>query len=70
MWNVKNNANESMYKTEMDSHRKQVYGCQTGKGRGVAINEEYDINGYKLHTIDNKDLPHNTGNNIQYFVIT
>ena len=29
MWNLKNNTNEFMYKT--DSQRKQTYVCQRGK---------------------------------------
>ena len=38
-WNLKNNTNESIYKTEiqnklMKKRRKQTYGCQRGKGEG------------------------------------
>ena len=32
MWNLKNNTNELIYKTETDSQRKQTYGYQRGKG--------------------------------------
>ena len=35
MWNLKNNVNESMYETKTDSHRKQTYGYQRGKGGGI-----------------------------------
>ena len=32
MWNLKINANELIYKIETDfRHRKQTYGCQSGK---------------------------------------
>ena len=53
-------------------HRKQTYGYQRGKG-GERINQEFRINRYKLlyiKQINNKDLLYNTGNYIQYFVIT
>ena len=34
MWNLKNNTNESIYKTEQTHrHRKQTYGYQRGAGR-------------------------------------
>ena len=32
MWNLKNNTNESIYKPETDSHRKQTYGYQKWEG--------------------------------------
>ena len=33
MWNLKkNDTNEPIYKTEIDSDGKQTYGCQRGKG--------------------------------------
>ena len=32
MWNLKIDTNESIYKTERDSHRKQTYGYQRGAG--------------------------------------
>ena len=28
MWNLKNDTNELIYKTEIDSQRKQIYGYQ------------------------------------------
>ena len=33
-WNLKNNTNELIYKTETDSQRKQTYGYQRGKREG------------------------------------
>ena len=35
MWNLKNNTNKFIYKTETDSHRKQIYGYQRGKQVGI-----------------------------------
>ena len=32
MWNLKNNANKSVYEAETDTHRKQIYGQQWGEG--------------------------------------
>ena len=32
MWNLKNYTSELIYKTEIDSKRKQTYGYQKGKG--------------------------------------
>ena len=32
MWNLKYNTNESVYKTETNAHRKQVYGYWKGEG--------------------------------------
>ena len=39
MGTLKNTTNESIYKTEKETHRhrKQTYGCQRGKGRGVIL---------------------------------
>ena len=34
MWNLKNNTDEAIYKTETDSHRKQTYGYQRERGGG------------------------------------
>ena len=31
MWNLKYNTNESVYKTEANAHRKQVYGYWKGE---------------------------------------
>ena len=47
MYNQKNNTNGSIYKT--DSHGKQTYGYQWGKGvEEGEINQEYGINRFKL----------------------
>ena len=35
MWNLKTYTNELIYKAETHRHRKQTYGYQRGKGRGV-----------------------------------
>ena len=32
VWNLKINTNESIYKTERDSHRKKTYDYQRGGG--------------------------------------
>ena len=37
VWNLKYDANELIYKTEIDRHRKQTYGYQRGKGGGGKI---------------------------------
>ena len=53
-------------------HRKQTYNYQRGKEWGK-INQEFGINRYTLlyiKKINNKDLLYNTGNSIQYLVIT
>ena len=34
MWNLKNNTNESMYKTETNSDIEKMYGFQREKGEG------------------------------------
>ena len=76
-WNLKNNTNESIYKTETDSQTwKASLWLPKGKGggRGVGrINQEYGIHRYKLlhiKQISNKDLLQSTGNSIQNLVIT
>ena len=33
MWNFKSDTNEFIYKREIDSQTKQIYGYQSGKGR-------------------------------------
>ena len=43
MWNLKINTNESMYKTERDSHRKQIYGYQRGRGEEGQIRNRYKL---------------------------
>ena len=46
MWNLKNNTNELIYKTEIDSQTQKT-NLQLPKGKGGGgINEEYGINRY------------------------
>ena len=49
MWNLKKkkDTNELIYKTERDSHRKQTYGYQRGKGE-EGVNWEIWIDIYTL----------------------
>ena len=59
MWNLKNNTNEFIYKTESDSQTQKVnLWLPKGKWRG-RINEEFGISRYTLlytKQIYNKDL--------------
>ena len=50
MWNIKNNTNELIYKTETDS---QTYKTNLWSQRGKAggINKEYGINRYTIYKI-------------------
>ena len=69
MWNLKNNTNGCMCKTETHRPRKHTYDYQRGRRGG--INQENGSNRYKLLYIKrNKDLLHNTENYIQYLLIT
>ena len=79
MWNLKNNTNESIYKTETDSQtQKTNLWLPKGKGGGGVegeINQEFGINRYTLLyvkqiNINNKDLLYSTGDYIQYLLIT
>ena len=75
MWNLKNNTNEFIYKTETDSQtQKTNLWLPKGKGwEGGGINQEYEINRYTplyIKQINNKYLLCSTGNYIQYAVIT
>ena len=58
MWNLKNNANELIYKTEMESQRQKTnIGYQTGK-KGRGINWEYGINRYYyIYKVDKQQGP-------------
>ena len=73
MWNLKNDTNELIYKTEIDSQAQNTnLWLPKGKGDG-RINEEFGINIYALQNlkqITNKDLLDSTGNYTQYFIIT
>ena len=58
----------NLYTKQKQTHSKQTYGYQRGKG---GVNKEYGINRYKLlKQISNKDLLCSTGDSIQYLVIT
>ena len=74
MWNLRNNKNESIYKTETDSQAQKItLWFPKRKGRRGGISQKYEINLYKLlliKMISNKDLLYSTGNYIQYHVIT
>ena len=68
MWNIKNNTNESVYKTETDSQtwKMNLWLTKVRESRG-GTHQEYGINRYKLFyikQISNKDLPYSTGNYI------
>ena len=77
MWNLKNDTNELIYKTETDSQTQKI-NLQlpkgiVGGGWVGEINQEVGINRYTLlyiEQINNKDLLYSTGNYTQYFVIT
>ena len=43
MWSLKINTNESMYKTEKDSQRKQIYAYQRGRGEEGQIRNRYKL---------------------------
>ena len=67
MWNPKNDADEFIYKIEIDF---QYIKKKLGERR---INSEFGINRYTLphiKQINDKDLLYSTGNNIQCLVIT
>ena len=68
---LKNDINELIYKTEINSHRTQTNWYQRGKGGGDKLGVWVKI--YTLlyrKQIKNKDLLYSTGKYIQYLVIT
>ena len=73
MWNLKNNMNELIYKTETDSRtQKTNLWLPNRKGSEGGINQEFRISRYKLlyiKQVNNKDLLYSIGNYIQYPVI-
>ena len=72
MKSEKKNANEIIYKTEINPPPYKA-NLWLPKGKGERYKQEDDINKYTLlciKQISNKDLLHNTGNYTQYFVIT
>ena len=45
MWNLQNNANESIYKTETDMQTQKIsLRLPKGKWKAGGINQEYEIN--------------------------
>ena len=73
MCNLKYDTNELIYKTETDSQTENNLQLPKGKGGRGGINQEFGINKYMLlylKSINNKDLLSNTGDYIQYLVIT
>ena len=54
MWNLKNDTNEFIYKTEIDSQTQETdLRLQRGKGRG-GINKDFGISRYKLLCVKHK----------------
>ena len=73
MWNLKNDTNEFIHKTETDSQTQKTNLWLQRKKGGEGINQEFGINRYTLLYIkqrNSKDLLYSTGNYIQYLVIT
>ena len=69
MWNLKNNTNELIYKTETDSQTQETNMVTKGKGWPKL---EYVINRCTLPNIkqiNNKDLLYSTGSCTQYHII-
>ena len=67
-WNLKEDANELIYKTETASQTENKLMVTQGE-EGYEINEEFGIGRYKelyVKQINNKVLLHNTENYIQY----
>ena len=70
MWNLKNETNELMYKTEIDPQtQKTNLWLSKGKGGGEGINQEFGISMYTLlyiliKKVTDKDLLYSTGNYI------
>ena len=44
MWNLKNNTNESIYKTETDSQTQKTDLQLPKEKRGEGINQDYGVN--------------------------
>ena len=74
VWNLKNDTNELIYKTEIDSQtQKTTLWLRKGKGGEGGINQEFGNNRYTLlyiKQIINKDLLYSAENYTQYSVIT
>ena len=69
----KNDTNELIYKTEIDSQTQKT-NLQLPKGQGAGgINQKFEINRYTLQyikQINTKNLPYRTGKYIYYLIIT
>ena len=74
MCNLKNNINESIYKTEKDSQIQKIsLWLPKGRGKGQRAKLGYGINKYKLlcvKWINNNDILSSTGNYSHHLVIT
>ena len=74
MWNLKkNDTNELIYKTEIESQMQKTNLWLPGGKHGGGINWEIGIDIYTLlyiKQITNKDLLYSTGNSTQYSVMT
>ena len=55
MWNLKNNTNEYIYKTETDRHRKQTNGYQRGWGDKLGVWDQQTQT--TIHKIDKEQGP-------------
>ena len=73
MWNLKSDANELIYKTEIESQMQKTNLWLPGGKGGGGINWEIGIDIYTLLYIKyttNKDLLYSTGNSTQHTVMT
>ena len=71
MWNLKNDTNELIYKTQTHRYRKQTYGYQRGNWGG--INWELGINRNTLlciKQVNSEDLLYSIGKYSQRLIIT
>ena len=69
-WNLKQDTNELIYRTETNTQTQKTYGYQRGEGEG-GVNQEFGISRYTLLYIKqvNKVLLYRTGKYSQYLVI-
>ena len=75
MWTLKN---ESIYKTETDSHRIQIYSYQRGKGGLIGTKRLIPLANYMgltythyyIKQMNKKDLLYSIENYVPYLVIT
>ena len=72
MWNLKQDTNEPIYKTETDSRTQRIDVAAKGECGGRGLDWEFGISRCELvhkECINNKALMYSTGNYIQYPVI-